>query len=67
MIREIIKFNCHVLKVLNHDNNVNIENLKRDYQNKILIFEGVEVYVDNVKWSSNKSTILTTVKHIERK
>jgi len=68
MIREIVKFNCHILKLNTHDDITTPEMLFEKYNNMIddLIFENIKTEVVSCQWASGgKSTILTKVKRVD--
>jgi len=67
MITEIIRFNCHVLKV-NKYNKITPDELLLEYKTRNnLILENTEVYVESCKWAAGStSTIITKVKRIEK-
>ena len=67
MITEIIKFNCHVLKV-NKYNTITPDDLLLEYKTHgTLILENTEVYVTSCKWAAGStSTIITKVKKVEK-
>jgi len=67
MITEIIRFNCHVLKV-NKYINITPDDLLLEYKTHgTLILEDTEVYVESCKWAAGStSTIITKVKKVEK-
>ncbi len=64
MITELIRFNCHVLDVKQHQDGTTPEQILAQYKTNTeeMVFEGVVVEIDTVNWASGKTSILTKVK-----
>lgn len=68
-MKEIVKYNCHVLKYNDLPNDITPEKLFEQYQSipadYHMILQDTKVVVVSCKFSSGNSVILTTVKRID--
>lgn len=68
-MKEIVKYNCHVLKYNDVPEGTTPEKLFEQYQSipadYHMLLEDTKVIVVNCKYSSGNSVILTTVKRID--
>jgi len=68
-MKEIVKYNCHVLKYNDVPDDITPEKLFAQYQaipaNYHMILQDTKVVVVNCKYSVGNTVILTTVKRID--